>query len=240
QPIEYGPFQVEVTCTFLGETVYADGYSADDPMAFAITDGETVSLDGLPAGAECQVVETDTAGAIDVTTTGSNADGDVEPGAADGIDIVLTPDADDAHTNEATIDNAFGVGSLQLEKVVEPADSPFATGPYVAHAECTADGRTTWSGDITFAAAEDDPATPDDDTDLEATIGDIAAGSECVITETEDGFATGTTISPDTVTIPLDETVSVTITNTFAEGSVTVAKEFEGDTRWADSSYDVT
>ncbi|WP_221586422.1 DUF5979 domain-containing protein, partial [Microbacterium sp. G2-8] len=42
------------------------------------------------------------------------------------------------------------------------------------------------------------------------------------------------------VTIPLDETVSVTITNTFAEGSVTVAKEFEGDTRWADSSYDVT
>ncbi|WP_221583889.1 DUF5979 domain-containing protein, partial [Microbacterium sp. G2-8] len=42
QPIEYGPFQVEVTCTFLGETVYADGYSADDPMAFAITDGETV------------------------------------------------------------------------------------------------------------------------------------------------------------------------------------------------------
>src|SRR5690606_21561816 len=168
-----------------------------------------------------------------------NADGDVEPGGEDGIDIVLTPD-DAGHTNEASVENAFGVGSLSLLKVIEPADSPFADGPYVAHVDCTLDDRSTWTGDIVFDAAEDDPATPDDDTDLEATIVDVAAGSECVITETEDGFATSTTVSPGTVTVPLDDVVTVTITNVFAEGSVTVTKVFDWDSRWADSSYDVS
>src|SRR5690606_30591436 len=57
---------------------------------------------------------------------------------------------------------------------------------------------------------------------------------------TEDGFATSTTVSPGTVTVPLDDVVTVTITNVFAEGSVTVTKVFDGDSRWADSSYDVT
>ncbi|WP_194421990.1 DUF5979 domain-containing protein [Microbacterium abyssi] len=239
EPIGYGPFEVTVTCTFLGEAVYATGFSADTPMVFEIADGETVTLDGLPAGAECSVAESDTAGAISVTTTGSNANGDVVPGSADGIDIVLTPD-DAGHTNDATVDNAFGVGSISILKVIDPADSPFAQGPFVAQAECTLDGDSTWSGDLVFAASEDDPATPDDDTDLEATIDDIAAGSECIITETEDGFATSSTVSPGTVTVPLDDVVTVTITNVFAEGAVTVTKLFEGDTRWADSSYDVT
>lgn len=239
EPIDYGPFEVSVMCTFLGDAVYATGYDADDPMVFEIADGETITLDALPAGAECEVVETDTAGAITVTTTGANANGDVDPGGADGIDIVLTPD-DAGHTNDAAVENAFGVGSLSILKVIDPADSPFAEGPYVALVECTLDGQSTWRGELTFAAAEDDPATADDDTDLAATIDDIAAGSECVVTETEDGFATSTAVEPGTVTIPLGDVMTVTITNVFAEGSVTVTKEFEGDTRWADSSYDVT
>lgn len=239
EPIGYGPFEVSVTCTFLGEAVYATGFSADDPMVFEIAQGETVTLDGLPAGAECSIEETDAAGAIAVSTTGSNANGDVDQGGADGIDIVLTPD-DAGHTNEADVDNAFGVGSLSILKVTEPADSPFAQGPYVALVECTLEGQSTWNGELVFAAAEDDPATEDDDTDLEATVDDIAAGSECVVTETDDGFATSSTVSPGTVTVPLGDVVTVTITNVFAEGSVTVTKVFEGDTRWADSSYDVT
>lgn len=239
EPIGYGPFQVTVTCTFLGEDVYATGYDADAPMTFDIADGETVSLDGLPAGAECTVVETETAGALSVTTTGSNADGVVDPGGADGIDIDLTPD-DQGHTNEVAVENTFGVGSISLLKIIDPADSPFAEGPYIALVECTSGDQSTWSGELTFAAEEDDPATTDDETDLEATIDDIAAGSVCDVTETEDGFATSSTITPGTVTVPLDEVVTVTITNVFAQGAVTITKEFVGDTRWADSSYDVT
>ena len=50
-PISYGPFDVEVTCTYLGEAVVADGFE-DSPMAFTITDGETVDLTGLPVRRE--------------------------------------------------------------------------------------------------------------------------------------------------------------------------------------------
>ncbi|UYO95717.1 DUF5979 domain-containing protein [Microbacterium sp. M28] len=240
EAVPYGPFEVTVVCTFLGEEVFAEGYGPDAPMVIEISDGETVELTGLPAGAECTVSETDTAGAVTVTTTGSTADGAVPDGDAAGITVVLTPDEDGAATNESGVENAFGVGQLQVLKVLEPADSPFAGGPYVVAVECVLGEVTTWSGELVFDAEADDPATPDDDTDLEAVVENIAAGSVCTLAETDDGVATGSEISPNPVTIPLGDTVTATVTNTFAEGSATVTKELAGDIQWADSSFDVS
>ncbi|MFB7250886.1 DUF5979 domain-containing protein [Microbacterium sp. NPDC056234] len=239
-PIPYGPFEVTVLCTFLGEDVYADGYGPDAPMVFDISDDETVELSGLPAGAECTVSESNTAGAIAVTTSGSTADGAVPDGDATGITVILTPDDDGTATNAADVENAFGVGQLEVLKVLEPADSPFAGGPYVVAVECVLGDAATWSGDLVFDADADDPATLDDDTDLEAVVDDIAAGSACTLTETDNGVATGSEVTPSTVTIPLDDVVTVTVTNTFAEGSATVTKELAGDTQWADTSFDVS
>ncbi|WP_243225815.1 DUF5979 domain-containing protein [Microbacterium sp. CIAB417] len=239
-PVPYGPFEVTVACTFLGEDVYAEGYGPDEPMVFEISDGETVELTGLPAGAECVVSETDTAGAVTVTTSGSTADGPVSDGDESGVTVILTPDEDGSATNDAAVDNAFGVGGLQLLKVVDPADSPFAGGPYTVQVECVLGEVTTWSGEFVFDAETDDPATPDDDTDLEASIENIAAGSVCTVTETDGGFATSTSVSPESVTVPLDDVVEVTVTNTFAEGSATVTKQITGDTQWADTSFQVS
>lgn len=57
-PIGYGPFGFEVACTFLGETVLADGYDSS-PMLVELADGESVTFTGLPAAAACTATETD-------------------------------------------------------------------------------------------------------------------------------------------------------------------------------------
>ncbi|WP_137845935.1 DUF5979 domain-containing protein [Microbacterium sp. 2FI] len=228
EPIDYGPFEVGVTCTYLGAAVFADGYDANDPMEFTIVDGDVVTLDGLPASAECTVSETDTNGAA--STTVASATADVTTPAADGTSatIVLTPDADDAITNEVAFVNAYDVGSLTVEKLLDPVDSPFAEGPYAVHVTCVLGELTTWDGDLTL------------DVDAPVMIDDIATGSVCTVTETDDGFASETVIDPAEVTIGADAAVTVQVTNIYDEGSVTVTKVFEGDTRWAADSFEVT
>ncbi|MDE0545049.1 DUF5979 domain-containing protein [Microbacterium sp. C7(2022)] len=233
-PIEYGLFTVAVTCTFVGEVVLADGYAVS-PMIISLDADETVTLTGLPANATCMVGETDTDGAESTTTTGTNADGDVPATDDTSITIVLTPDADNAVTNAVEFDNVFGDGSLVLTKVVEPADSPFAEGPYLVQVDCVLDGESTWSDEIVLGPDPNDASVP-----ATVQIDGIATGSECTVVETDDGNATTTTIETSPVTIVSDESVNVTITNTFAEGSATVKKDFAGDTSWADSAFDVT
>ncbi|WP_396667325.1 DUF5979 domain-containing protein [Microbacterium sp. R86528] len=233
-PIDYGPFSVAVTCTFNGQTVLAEGYVVS-PMLVSIDVGDPAALTGLPANASCSVVETDTDGAASTTTTASNANGDVPSTGATSTTITLTPGEGNAVTNEVAFENVFGDGSLVLSKVVEPLDSPFAEGPYVLQVDCTLDGDTTWSGEVVLGPDAADSGVP-----ATVQIDQIAAGSECSIVETDDGNATSTIIEFSPTTIVDDEAVDVVITNTFAEGSATVKKTFDGDSSWADSSYEVT
>ncbi|WP_248146373.1 DUF5979 domain-containing protein [Microbacterium aoyamense] len=237
-PIEYGPFEATVECTFVGAPVWGDGFT-ESPMIVEITEGEPVTITGLPAGAECLVSESDTDGASSVVVEGETGDGPVGPGDESGITVILTPDDGESSTNSVDIENTFTVGSLDLLKVIDPADSVFANGPYVVHVTCTLDGDTTWDGDVVFDAPADDPATPDDDTDFAATIDDIATGSSCSVEETDDAFADSSTVSPSSVTIGDGTAVSVTITNFFPEGTLTVTKQLAGDTTWAPTSYTV-
>ncbi|MFH8251749.1 DUF5979 domain-containing protein [Microbacterium sp. B2969] len=215
-PVEYGPFDFAVDCTFLGSAVFAEGYDDQNPMAATLGDGETWSLSGLPIGAECTVTETDTDGAastqIVVTQDGTAGD------PIDGTSAEVTIGAQSGVLVTAT--NFFGAGDLTLVKVVDGEAGPdFGAGPFRLHVECTLDDSTVWDGDVMLGG--DDP--------LEATIDDIAAGAECTVTEPDDAGATNSVIDPGTVTIGDGQVVTVTVTNTFTAASLRVSKVIDGE-----------
>ncbi|HEY9323868.1 MAG TPA: DUF5979 domain-containing protein [Agromyces sp.] len=219
EPIEFGPFEVSVTCTYLGGEFWADGYDANDPMVFEISDGDTVQLTGMPAGAECAVEETDAADASSTTVASETAEGPVAPVDGTSTTVILTADEGTEITNSVAFVNAYEVGPLQIDKVIAPADSPFAESEFTVHVTCTLGDVTTWDGDLQIT-----PTGP-------AEVEGIAAGSVCTVEETDTGFANDVDVATSPVTIVPDgspETALVTVTNTYTEGSLTVAKEIEG------------
>ncbi|GAA2980160.1 hypothetical protein GCM10010460_14640 [Microbacterium terrae] len=218
-PIEFGPFDVSVTCTFLGDEVWAEGYDENDPMVFEIADGDTVTLDGLPANAECIVTESGTANASSTTVASETAEGPVAPVDGTSTTVILTADEGTEITNSVAFVNAYEVGPLQIDKVIAPADSPFAESEFTVHVTCTLGDVTTWDGDLQIT-----PTVP-------AEVEGIAAGSVCTVEETDTGFANDVDVATSPVTIVPDgspETALVTVTNTYTEGSLTVTKEIEG------------
>ncbi|WP_431278669.1 DUF5979 domain-containing protein [Leifsonia poae] len=223
QPIAYGPFTVTVDCTFLGAPVYASGYSAANPMTADLSDGGTLELTGLPAGASCVVTETDAKGAETTTVTTTTTDGTTGPTAGDTTTVVLTPDAGTDPTNSVTLVNGFGVGSLHLVKVVQgPGAVDFGAGPFRMQVTCTLDDasgvRTTWDGVVVLGGNQP----------LDKTITDIAAGSVCDVSEPGAGGANTSVVSPEEVTVDSGQTVTVTATNTFLAGAIHVDKVREG------------
>ncbi|PFG44653.1 hypothetical protein ATJ88_3389 [Isoptericola jiangsuensis] len=223
-PIAYGPFEATVECTFLGDAVYADGYGPDAPMVVELQDGaDPVELTGLPAGAECTITETGTAGAPSTSITVTQDDGGVVTTDGTSTTVVLEPDTQSTSraTNAAEITNAYDVGSLEVAKVVDGDGAGFGAGPFTLDVECTLDtgqGETVVYADtITLTGGES------------VTIDDLAAGASCTVIESDDGGATTVDVSPSPVTIVADETVTVTATNTFDLGAIEVSKVVDGD-----------
>ncbi|WP_278235606.1 DUF5979 domain-containing protein [Isoptericola sp. AK164] len=227
EPITFGPFDGTVECTFLGEAVYADGYDADTPMTFELSDGDSVEFTGLPVGSECAVTETGTGNASSTTITVQH--GLQEPETYDGTSAVLDllGDVVQIPRNSVTLTNTFDVGSLDLLKVVDGdgADA-YGTGPFTIEVLCTFDDdgdgpgapRTVYEDTVTLGGAGP----------LEAQISNVPAGAVCTVTETDDAGATGAVVVPETVTIGASEPVEVVVTNTFDVGAIEVAKELQG------------
>ena len=214
-PIAYGPFEVSVTCTLLGEAVVADGFAAA-PMTFAINQGTTETLTGLPVGAECTTTETRTADADQVTITPGQPVVVPQPGALG-----------QPQTVEVQVDNRYEVGSLRLRKLVAPAaveQFPISQGPFTLHVVCTLTDATRPDGAVVY---EDDVVLQGPQP-LEATIDDIAAGAVCTVTEPDDGAATVHLVAPRTVTVMAGRTVTVVATNLFGAGALTVTKTVDG------------
>ncbi|WP_418275654.1 DUF5979 domain-containing protein [Isoptericola jiangsuensis] len=222
-PIAYGPFEATVECTFLGDPVYADGYGADTPMVVPLEDGaDPVALTGLPAGAECTITETGTAGAPSTSITVTQDDAD--PVTTDGTSttVVLEPDVvtTGALRNEVEITNTFDTGTLEITKTVDGEGAGFGTGPFTLDVVCrldTGQGETeVYRDTVSLTGGES------------VTIEDVAAGASCTVTESEDGGATTVDVSPSPVTIEADGTVTVTATNTFDLGAIEVSKAVDG------------
>nr|WP_225224318.1 DUF5979 domain-containing protein [Cellulomonas sp. JH27-2] len=228
-PIEFGPFEVQVRCTFLGNPVYADGYGPDDPMDIEINDGDVVTLTGLPVGADCEVTETATGNATDIDVTVK--EGGRDPVTTDGpkAPVHLVGDLDGGPRNTADITNTFETGSLSVEKLVTgDGAEAYGTGPFGLHVTCTFDDdgptgpnppKTVYDRDLVLGAAGP----------LSAQIARLPVGAICRVTEPDDGGATATTIRPAVVRITAGDTpVSVRVTNRFDVGSIVVDKEVTG------------
>ncbi|GAA2451714.1 DUF5979 domain-containing protein [Agromyces soli] len=227
EPVSYGPFAFEVSCSYLGEEVVADGYPAGQPMAVELADGERVELTGLPAGAVCSVEETGTKGATGTTLTVTEGDGPPESGPGTQVDVTLPPvDAEGQPTVLVEADNAFDVGTVVIEKVADgPGAEDFGQGPFTLHLECVLSDdsgiRTVWDGDLVLPTPEGEWSTE---------VDGIAAGASCTVTEPDPGLADEVAISPDGPFLVGAETpVEVTVTNTFLAGSLHVVKQRTGD-----------
>ncbi|GGI10725.1 DUF5979 domain-containing protein [Isoptericola cucumis] len=238
-PISYGPFEAAVECTFLGEEVFAEGYDADTPMVVELdADGTPVTLEGLPVNAECTVTETDTAGAASTSMTVTQPGED--PVTTDGTsaDVVIVPDDEGTAGTQVGVTNTFGDGAIHLTKVVEGEGAPeYGDGPFTFDIVCTLDDtggepRTVYEDSVSLGG--DDP--------LELTIENLPAGAECDITETDDGGATDTVVTPNPVTVGAGETAEVTATNTFDVGGIVVDKVVDGAGAdlYGDGPFEVT
>lgn len=222
-PIAYGPFTIDVDCTFLGEPVYAEGYGILKPMEAVIGDGEEAEFIGLPSGAECTVVEDGTMDAASVTVTTDNAAS--EPNTVDGetASIVLTPDSAGTATNTATVTNTYEAGTVAIRKRIFGAGSgPVEPGPFTVEVTCTLDdasgSRVVWEGEVVLGGGAP----------LQAEIVNVAAGATCTGTETEQGGATLAVVLPRQVTVDSDAPVTLHAINVLTAGSLRIVKEVTG------------
>ncbi|GAA2263774.1 hypothetical protein GCM10009853_016300 [Glycomyces scopariae] len=221
-PVTYGPFTVEVSCTFLGEPVYADGYGPDDPMTAELADGGAVEFTGLPAGAQCTVTETDEKGADVAITVDEGGNTTTTNGTSAVID--LAAGADGAAVNIATMSNTFGTGSLRLlKKVFGSGTGPVTPGPFTIEVTCTLDDesgeRTVYDGAIVLGGTQP----------LEATVPNLPEGAVCSAEETATGGATFTGVLPRSVVIGSDTTATIYAVNVLSSGSLRIVKEVTGD-----------
>ncbi|MGO4301657.1 DUF5979 domain-containing protein [Leifsonia sp. RAF41] len=221
----FGPFSFTVSCvSALGATV---PLAAGD-ASFALTDGGSRTIAGLPVGAACTVTETDADGAtVSPNHVGISVDGAAETA---GTQAVVTVRDDDT----AVVSNHYAAGTLAVTKTVDGnAAADYGDGPFTLHVECIYAGtQSLFDGDLTIAGGQ-----------TLTVPGVFPAGTECSVAETANGGATGTAVSAPTVVIPGDDTgtavVTVDVTNTFSAGSVEITKVRTGDgvARYGDGPF---
>jgi hypothetical protein len=204
-----GPYEVTLACTFDGDDIEIPGGAARE-----ITDGGSVTYDGLPIGAECTVTESDPNQATSVTIEPET----VTVGGEDGTETTV----------EVSVTNSYDLGGFTVEKVVEGDGADFGTGPFEVSAACTFEGA-----DVEVPGG----ATRTIEPGGSAIYVGLPVGADCVVTETDDFGATDVQIStpveggePGEVIVPAMGTgpVTVTVTNTYDVGSIEVDKELRG------------
>ena len=215
----HGPFTFDAVCTYQGQTLLEETFDLEP-------DG-TRSFGVFPAGTECQVTETADGGATQTTIDPDGGTFEI-PGATD-------PEAGPITEVEVEATNTFDLGQLEIEKVVEGAGAEvYGAGPFEAQVMCT------WERDgevVDIDLANDGLVTLSEENGYSVTIEDLLVGADCVVTETATGGATSSSISPEggAVTIPANDdegeqqSVEVTLTNTFDVTSLDVVKDIQGN-----------
>ncbi|RIJ69558.1 DUF11 domain-containing protein [Nakamurella silvestris] len=223
-PIGYGPFIFGVSCTYLGNPVYAQGYGPDAPMNAVLADAGSSQFLHLPAGADCTVTETDAKGAVSITAVATAGDADPVTSEGPSVDITLAPDGELVPADLVDVTNTYDTGTISIVKeVIGDAAQEYGAGPFTAHLTCTLDdesgSRSVWDGDLLLGGGHP----------LTATVENIAAGAECTVTETDSAGATSVSIAPqDPILVAGNETGTVTITNSFDIGELELVKQVSG------------
>ncbi|MGI9823600.1 DUF5979 domain-containing protein [Agromyces sp. Marseille-Q5079] len=223
-----GPFLFQVECTYEGQSVV-------DRELVVVGDGTegpftSETIGGIPVGSVCIVTETFDA---DADTTPPPVTVTIADQEEDGVETVVT----------AGFLNVFSLGTIDVTKVV---DGPAADESYVQDATFTVQVTcqldvfgtivTVFSGPVEVGADETVPVLREDGDPLK-----LPYQTHCFGEETDAAGATESTIDFDSyenaaVVDVEDEpqTLELTATNTFEEGSVDLVKTVSGATDQAD------
>lgn len=215
EPVGYGPFEVTLECVWDEEQV-----EALEPMTRTIADGETITWTELPQGAECAVSETDSAGAEYTTLVVTEGGQTSETTTGTMAELSPLPDVESTEQTSVAITNVFTTGELSIAKIVDGSGAAGITRLFPVRVTCLLiDPSHPEPGlvvhDSTYEIGGESRST--------AQIDSLPSGSECVISETDTGGATETTMTVDgqevsgasaTVTIA-DQTIGIVFTNTF-------------------------
>lgn len=202
-------FGVRLVCTTtdaLPTTVY------DDVLTISKA-SPTVTVSNLASGATCTISETAQGGANVVTITPTTVVVDSTPESAQVVNVF----------------NTFRVGTVRVTKVLSgsPANSlaPATGFDYEVSLACT----RVVNGD-TVSVVIPGGATRTITGAGTADYTGLPTGASCTVSETVDGHATSATLTPTdgTVIVGNGTTVGVTVTNAFANGSVSVHKSVSG------------
>ena len=225
------PFAFEVECTFRSDTVIADGF-ATSPMTFTLRHDQTRTLTGLPAGATCDVTETETQEADSTSisrTVGATST------SIDGTTTTIASLAANTGTvgepitrNSTQFTNRYGVTSFTISKdVIGGGGTQFAPATFTANVVCTEPTvGTSFDGDVTVPA------------NGFVTIENLVDGSTCTVFEV-DVPATGAdahrivnsegeVISGEDIVVTTAEPGSVTLENYYLTGQLDVTKTVLG------------
>jgi len=222
QPVPIpGPYLFDVSCAFPGPSDLLPGF----PQQLALNDGESATITDLPVGTTCDVTETETREAMEVTMAPSNAP------TEEGTTVSVLIDEFDPTNPQALpgtkveVTNTYTTGGVVVTKELDGAASQWAQGPYLVRVACTdpLGGLDPVIEELTL--------WPDD---LTGTVSPIPAGYLCTVTEPNPGDAAGSTISPaGSFVIPSYDPeppgpVEVTVTNDYPAGSISAAKVLNG------------
>jgi large repetitive protein len=183
-------FPATVTCTSAG----VDVPIPDDVANLLLTPGEPVTVYDLPYHATCTLTE------------GEN-------GQSSSSSTTATVQREVTQFQTATLTNTFDAGALQIVKEIRGSGAASAAGPFVFEVACTLDGEEQYSGTVTLHRSGSETTLTSD------VIAPLRVGTDCTVTETQNGGADETP-PPVTVTIlpsrnGVVQVATATFVNTF-------------------------
>lgn len=223
------PFTVNVECTLDDEsglrTVWLKDYT------FQVVDGAitpaSVTIDTLPAGASCAITETATGGANSTTVT-------IDSAVTDGTSATAVIAADTE--SDVLVTNTFELSQIDVTKAWEGLGAElYGAGPFEVTLTCERDIDGVMTPVAIPGEFDGDPSPATRDLTADSTpvayvahyLG-LPLGAECELTETLLGGADSSVVAPGTFTLEALPT-AVTVTNTFGDPTVHVAKTLGGD-----------
>lgn len=235
-------FEFEVTCTFLGVAVPLDPADA----SFTLDDGQSKTIEGIPANSTCLVTETNDRGA-DVTIVNATTDSDSDQGSsvvedndartAEFVRLSPVEVGDPAEPiNQVEFNNRFSASAaIILEKAFDGGDAAIdqfgRPRSFVIDMYCTFENTVQYDDSVTLSQGSNG---------FSVVVENIISGSECQVSEPDlngadavvfsiDGDRTTTFTVPESSTQTPSPIVTVEATNWFLTGSLEVTKEFDGD-----------
>ena len=212
-----GPFTVGLSC------VYPDGrVVAVDPLLTFTGNGTSAPV-SAPVGSTCTATEPE------------GGRGGAWSSTIDPVDGVLVTPESVSTPIDISVINDFPNGTLQIVKELAGPGAPsYGDGPFIFDVSCSFNGNdTAFTGQVSLTRT--DPNA----TSVSGQAGPIPAGALCSVSESNNGGADGTPDPIGSVRILPDGSdgspVTVSFTNVFSKGSLSLTKTVSG--AGADADY---